>query len=573
MRIRFMTKTVKRKLAVILLLATCLLSVSAVMVQISTTSIKDKVNVLYDKQLKLTVALNDLDRHLSDLTSLYTKAIEAYVLKPEMSKEIGDILKGLNKEIESTYAVINEEDKKTLDTYATLGGQFEALEKYVESELQLKQEKGSEHFNSASISNLKAYVMNMDNILKAVTVSNTSFTESLVKETKGLLASLIKRVYIGVILSMLILVITSRVLMRSITSQIANVNKVAKEMQDGDYTHQIEIVGKSRDNLSTMSENLNQAIQGVRSILNHFKIASEKMVVSSEKLVQNTESNRQRIDVIQNAVKEINESNVENKSKIEYLVSEVQTVGSSIEDAHRLTERLMDISDTSAIETEKGMTAVYNHSVKMNELTASARTSKESVVSLANQVNTINDFLEIIKGVSDQTNLLALNASIEAARAGEAGKGFAVVADEVRKLAEQTATYSSKIDEVVKTIKKEAANALDTTDTVITLVEEGKSNTDYVSEKFEDIAKEVVEIVPLVEELTSVLSSLHEANSKVVESNILLEQSADSNLQKTKEMLTVTQEQSETVNTVSNISKQLAEMADSLERELKRYFY
>ena len=54
--------------------------------------------------------------------------------------------------------------------------------------------------------------------------------------------------------------------------------------------------------------------------------------------------------------------------------------------------------------------------VSTEDISTDTKKASHSVDQLQTVVSGINDFVNIIKGISDQTNLLALNAAIEAAR-------------------------------------------------------------------------------------------------------------------------------------------------------------
>src|SRR5690606_40536212 len=82
----------------------------------------------------------------------------------------------------------------------------------------------------------------------------------------------------------------------------------------------------------------------------------------------------------------------------------------------------------------------------MDKLSRTIHTTTDEVQNLAEQTQSINSVLDVIRAVADQTNLLALNAATEAARAGEHGRGFAVVADEVRALAHRTQQPTGEIE-------------------------------------------------------------------------------------------------------------------------------
>lgn len=130
---------------------------------------------------------------------------------------------------------------------------------------------------------------------------------------------------------------------------------------------------------------------------------------------------------------------------------------------------------------------------------------KAVIDSLQSTIDTKNDFLDQMRGLSeytvelqkmaqavssiaDQTNMLALNAAIEAARAGESGRGFSVVADEVRTLATRSGEISGTIIDSSRKINEAISLAVGSAEDSVqrenALVEESQVIVNAVAERY-----------------------------------------------------------------------------------------
>ena len=131
------------------------------------------------------------------------------------------------------------------------------------------------------------------------------------------------------------------------------------------------------------------------------------------------------------------------RDSAEQAARDASLVASAAEELSRsITEIAARVSDTTEATTRAVDTAE----------TISARGRQ-----LAERVDDIGRFSDMITRIANQTSLLALNATIEAARAGAAGQGFAVVASEVKGLATQTARATEEIREQIARIQEVAA--------------------------------------------------------------------------------------------------------------------
>ena len=130
----------------------------------------------------------------------------------------------------------------------------------------------------------------------------------------------------------------------------------------------------------------------------------------------------------------------------------------------------------------------------------------------------IGSIIEVIDNIADQTNLLALNAAIEAARAGEHGRGFAVVADEIRKLAENSASSTRQIADLVKDIQAKTVEVVKSTSASGGKATTGFQMADTAGQAIKDILHSVSAASKLIEQISDAAKEQASASSNIVRS-------------------------------------------------------
>jgi len=83
-----------------------------------------------------------------------------------------------------------------------------------------------------------------------------------------------------------------------------------------------------------------------------------------------------------------------------------------------------------------------------------------SILSLAEQAQSIGEIITTVDDIAEQSNLLALNAALEAAHAGDRGRGFAVVAAEMKSLADQSKAATVQVRRMLGAIQKQSNEAV-----------------------------------------------------------------------------------------------------------------
>jgi twitching motility protein PilJ len=224
---------------------------------------------------------------------------------------------------------------------------------------------------------------------------------------------------------------------------------------------------------------------------------------------------RKLVVEVQGASQSVTQTAISNEISVRSVSTEAMkqsaTINSALVDIKGMAQSSRGV-ETKAKQAEKGMqvaaNALQEGDEAMNRTVLGISEIRETVSETAKKVKRLGEtsqkisrIVNLIANFAAQTNLLALNAAIEAARAGEEGRGFSVVAEEVRDLAEQSATSTAEIEQLVEEIQtqtNEVVAAMETgTEQVVTgtkLVQNAReklTQISLVSQKVNAIVQEI----------------------------------------------------------------------------------
>jgi methyl-accepting chemotaxis protein len=236
---------------------------------------------------------------------------------------------------------------------------------------------------------------------------------------------------------------------------------------------------------------------------------SNDLAAAAGTVAQNSEAVARRVSDISSAVAEMTASiqemdqNLLNLATVvEQAVANTQEMSASIVQVAGNANRVRSESNVTDQQVREGRNEVLALSKGMGSISDTVQDVVTEMQSLDGASRQIGEILGLIEEIADQTNLLALNAAIEAARAGEHGRGFAVVADEVRKLAENSASSTKQIGQLVADIQRRTSAVLERTAKANSLVQSNAESARNVTQMIETISTRVTEVAQLVSEIS-----------------------------------------------------------------------
>ncbi|ABV36109.1 methyl-accepting chemotaxis sensory transducer [Shewanella sediminis HAW-EB3] len=327
----------------------------------------------------------------------------------------------------------------------------------------------------------------------------TSIQQGLTEGTREIFDSKIyQSIAVTSVLIVLALIFCVWLLNKIITDMVVLKERIETlSTGEADLTSRLEIA--TRDELADIGHSVNNFISYLQDMMLDISKSSKEITEGITQLNGQSERNSQALN--------------SHTSETELAVTAITQMNASAEAVAQSAVQTASSTQQANEEAKASKVTVVDASNSVIALVEEMNTATSSINTMSENTKQIVSVLDVIGGIAEQTNLLALNAAIEAARAGEQGRGFAVVADEVRSLASRTQSSTAQIEEILSTLRRDAATAEKVMTETKNSCQKVAENTSRVTTSLDTMTGSIVEI----NDLGSQIATASEQQSAVTD--------------------------------------------------------
>jgi methyl-accepting chemotaxis protein WspA len=229
---------------------------------------------------------------------------------------------------------------------------------------------------------------------------------------------------------------------------LTNLKKAADRLARGDLAVRVDII--SHDEVALMSTSFNEMADLFEEIMEKATEITHHLASSSSNIFS--------------TAKQLEANVINQEEAIHQIASNAKEIADTVSD---FANSLKEVNKTATVTSTlafSGRTSIVEMETTMQQMVDASKNIVLTLSNLQDNVSNINLIISAIVKIADQSNLLSLNTAIRAGKTGIKGIGFSVVADKIRELADQIASVTLEIEEMVKEIVFAVSDTVETVD-------------------------------------------------------------------------------------------------------------
>jgi methyl-accepting chemotaxis protein len=235
-------------------------------------------------------------------------------------------------------------------------------------------------------------------------------------------------------------------------------------------------------------------------------------------------------------------------------MNEIQYTVSAVEENSALSHAM---AETVKERAEHGVETVKQVLFGMRGIVTAVEQAEGVISNLSLKGEEVGTITSVVTQLTQKTNLLALNAAIIAAQAGEHGRSFAVVADEVRALAQEAASSTHKINQIIEEIQKYTRDTVDHIRCTHQLVNDGL-------ERGEEMADVLSQILGSSQQAMEMAHDIRRSNQEISQSVIGVSKSIEELGEMSLQVSRASREESHGAKSIVAAVEEVRSMADDM---------
>lgn len=286
------------------------------------------------------------------------------------------------------------------------------------------------------------------------------------------------------------------------------------------------------------------------SLMGHLKTMQHKLGLALGNVKTTAEAVHSSTRDIKASIMQQAASSSQMSASVSEITATMEEMSATSSQIAEHAKSVVDLAEQGWENSRDCLQAIEEVQSRMASIRAQSEHGTQEIIALGVKSKQIGKVMEIISDIAGQTRLIAFNAALEASSAGDAGRRFSVVASEIRRLADSVTASTQQIADEINAIQDSIERLVLTSEKGVASIEEGMQATGAATQRLE-----------------SMVTATSRTNEAALQISLSTQQQKTANSQiltALREIMQASGNTSDSIQSISNVSKHLSELAASL---------